>query len=171
MSQYRTSTLRQVLREADSGTLEDAWVYLRDTGEVRLESECLVLGEVEEMLEYAASLGFPQEGLDTASIEDCVAWAKAEQPSPSDELLLYAFRYYWRFDAFPAFAWAPDPPPPHEANHLLALTFYRALGSERQDVRCKHEGCQNGAIQNSVLCRVHHYEMIRHEPCPFTGDA
>jgi hypothetical protein len=95
MSQYRTSTLRQVLREADSGTLEDAWVYLRDTGEVRLESECLVLGEVEEMLEYAASLGFPQEGLDTASIEDCVAWAKAEQPSPSDELLLYAFRYYW----------------------------------------------------------------------------
>jgi len=171
MAKNRISTLRQVLRESANGSLEDAWVYLRDSGEVALDSTCLVLQETEESLENAASLGYPQEGLDTTSIEDCVAWAKTQEATPSDELLFYAFRYYWRFDAMPAFAWAPDPPPPHEVNHFLALAFYRGLGAERVDVQCKHQGCPNGAIQHSVLCRAHHYEMIRNEPCPFTGDA
>jgi len=171
MAEHRNTTVRQVLREAANGSLEDAWIYLRDTDEVGLDSACLVLQEIEESLEYATALGFPQEGLDTTAIEDCVAWAKTQKEPPSDELLLYAFRYYWRFDAFPAFAWAPDPPPPHEAKHLLALTFYRALGSERSDVPCKRVGCQNGAIRNSVLCRAHHFELVRNEPCPFIGDA
>lgn len=171
MTQYRETTLRQVLREAASGSLEDAWVYLRESGDVRLGSECLVLGDVEESHEYAASLGFPQEGLDSASIEDCVGWAKQQEPTPSDDLLFYAFRYYWLFDAFPAYAWAPDPPPPHEVKHFLALDFYRNLGRERPDVQCRHEGCRNGAIEHSVLCRRHHYEMVKKEPCPFEGDV
>ena len=170
MAQYRTSKLRQVLREAVEGKLEDAWVYLKDEAELSPESECLVLGDVEESLEYATALGFPLEGLDTPSIEDCVAWALTQQSDPSDELLLYSFRYY-RFDAFPAHAWAPDPPPAEEVRRSLALDFYRSLGPERSDVRCRREGCANGAIRQSVLCRVHHYEMIRNEPCPFHGDA
>lgn len=168
---YRTTSLKQVLRDAMAGTLEDAWIYLRDSGEVRLDSDALVLGEVEETHEYATSLGFPREGLDTQAIEDCVAWAARQEAAPTDELLLYAFCYYWRFDAFPPFAWAPDPPPPNEAKHFLALDFYQQLGPERKDVPCKHAGCLHGAIRNSVLCRAHHYEMVRKEPCPFTDDA
>jgi hypothetical protein len=170
ITQQRITNLRKILREAASGALEDAWIYLRDSGNIELESECLVLGDVEESLEYATALGFPQEALDSPSIGDCVAWAKSQESAPSDDLLFYAFRYYWLFDAFPTFAWAPDPPPPHEAMHLIALAFYRNLGSERPDTRCRHQGCQNGAIEHSVLCRRHHYEMVRKEPCPFIGE-
>lgn len=171
MVHYRISTLREVLRSAAKGTLEQAWIYLRESGNVQVNSECLVLREVEEQREYAASLGFPQEGLDTASIEDCGSWAEDLQQDPSDELFFYVFRYYWLFDAFPGKAFAPDPPPPNDTNHSLALNFYRDLGDERSDVKCQHEGCMNGAIEYSVLCRRHHYEMIRKEPCPFDGDV
>jgi len=171
MAQSRTTQLRLVLREAAEGRLEDAWVYFKDRAEFELESECLVLGDVEESSEYAAALGFPMEGLDTPSIEDCADWARQQVSSPSDELLLYAFRYYWRFDAFAPYAWAPDPPPIEEVRRSLALEFYRLLGPERPNVPCRREGCRNGAIQHSVLCRAHHYEGVRNEPCPFHGDA
>ena len=171
MTQYRTTTLRQVLHEASDLRLEYAWVYFKDCAEIELESECLVLPDVEEVSDCAAALGFPLEGLDTPSIEDCAAWVQQHENPPSDELLLYSFRYYWRFDAFAPYAWAPDPPPAEEVRHSLALEFYRLLGPERADVPCKHEGCKNGAIQHSVLCRAHHYEIVRNEPCPFRGDA
>ena len=49
--------------------------------------------------------------------------------------------------------------------------FYRSLGPAAQENLCKKEGCAQGAIRHSVLCRQHHYEMIQHRPCPFTGDA
>ena len=76
MARYRTTTLRQVLREAADRRLEDAWVYFKDRTAIELESECLVLREVDESSEYATALGFPLEGLDTPSIEDCAAWAQ-----------------------------------------------------------------------------------------------
>lgn len=171
MATYRTSTLRLVLREAANRRLQDAWIYFQDRAEIELESPCLVVGEVEEPPEFAAALGFPLEGLDMPSIEDCAAWAQHHENPPSDELLLCAFRYYWRFDAFPSHPWAPDPPPAEEVRKSIALKFYRRLGPERPDVPCRHEGCNNGAIQHSVLCRVHHYESVRNEPCPFRGDA
>jgi hypothetical protein len=171
MSQYRTTTLRIVLQEAAARRLEDAWVYFKDVAEIGLESECLVLVDVEESSEYAAALGFPMEGLDTPTIEDCASWAKDHEDPPSDELLLFGFRYYWRFDAFAPYAWAPDPPPDEEIRLSLALEFYRRLGPERSDVPCRREGCRKGAIQHSVLCRAHHYESVRNEPCPFHGDA
>jgi hypothetical protein len=171
MVAHRVTTVRHVLRDAAAGTLEDAWVYLRDTAEISLEDQCVVVGDIDEPHEFATSLGFPQEGLDTPSIEDCVAWASSQPEGASDELFLYSFRYYWRFDAFPAHAWAPDPPPAEEIRRSLALEFYRLLGSERPGTQCRHEGCTSGAIQHSVLCRVHHYEMIRNEPCPFRDDA
>jgi hypothetical protein len=171
MNQFRTSTLATVLDDAANSRLEDAWVYFRDVAEIELHSECLVVFENEEPGEFASSLGFPLEGLDTSLIEDCIAWAKSQERTPSPALQFYAFRYYWRFDAFPPFAWAPDPPPASEIRATLALEFYRSLGPERPEARCKHEGCANGAIRNSVLCRVHHYEMIRREPCPFAGEV
>lgn len=45
--------------------------------------------------------------------------------------------------------------------------FYEALGEERADVRCREQGCARGAISLSVLCRVHHFEMVQKKPCPF----
>jgi hypothetical protein len=171
MTTHRVSTVREILRAAATKSLEPAWIYLRDSADLRENSECLVLGNVEEPLEVATSLGFPQEGLDTESIEDCASWAKVHEPHPTDSLLLYAFRYYWLFDAFPPKPWAADPPPTERVLHNLALNFYRTLGEERDEVRCKHVNCSRGAIRNSVLCRTHHYEMVRREPCPFGDDA
>jgi hypothetical protein len=45
--------------------------------------------------------------------------------------------------------------------------FYESLGEERSDVRCRRESCGRGAVANSVLCRVHHFESIQGRPCPF----
>lgn len=171
MNQHRISTLARVLDDASKSRLEDSWIYFRDAADVELDSECLVVSDYEEPGEFATSLGFPMEGLDSSSVEDCMSWAGYQSPEPSPALQLYAFRYYWRFDAFPPYAWAPDPPPAAEVRATLALEFYRSLGSERREVRCRREGCANGAIHHSILCRAHHYEMIRREPCPFGGDA
>ena len=46
--------------------------------------------------------------------------------------------------------------------------FYRALGPERAEVPCRHTGCRRGAIHHSVLCRVHHFEALCGQPCPFS---
>lgn len=45
--------------------------------------------------------------------------------------------------------------------------FYDVLGAERSDVRCHEPGCKRGAISLSVLCRPHHFEMVKKRPCPF----
>jgi hypothetical protein len=46
--------------------------------------------------------------------------------------------------------------------------FYEILGEERPDEPCRKEGCKRGAIYQSVLCRVHHFESIYRRPCPFS---
>lgn len=46
--------------------------------------------------------------------------------------------------------------------------FYDSLGAERSDSPCRREGCERGAVQWSVFCRVHHYESLRGRPCKFT---
>jgi hypothetical protein len=46
--------------------------------------------------------------------------------------------------------------------------FYEALGPERADVPCRRAGCRRGAISYSVLCRVHHFESVCRQPCPFS---
>ena len=46
--------------------------------------------------------------------------------------------------------------------------FYEALGPERADVPCRHGVCRRGAISYSVLCRVHHFESVCRQPCPFS---
>ena len=47
--------------------------------------------------------------------------------------------------------------------------FYDVLGAERPAAPCQSEGCTRGAIEHSVLCRVHHFESVQKRPCPF-GD-
>jgi hypothetical protein len=45
--------------------------------------------------------------------------------------------------------------------------FYDVLGNERSDVPCREPGCKRGAIELSVLCRVHHFESVKKRPSPF----
>lgn len=45
--------------------------------------------------------------------------------------------------------------------------WYDKLGPEDAVQRCATSGCQRGTLKRSVMCRVHHFEMIRNKPCPF----
>jgi hypothetical protein len=47
-------------------------------------------------------------------------------------------------------------------------SFYEALGAERADEPCRRTGCHRGAIEQSLLCRVHHFENVQGCPCPFS---
>jgi hypothetical protein len=47
--------------------------------------------------------------------------------------------------------------------------FFDGLGEERSEPRCAAPACRHGAISLSVLCRVHHFEMIKRKVCPFAG--
>lgn len=49
-----------------------------------------------------------------------------------------------------------------------ALAFWELLGAEVGPEQCRHAECMRLRVRDSVLCRAHHYEQIRHEPCPFT---
>jgi hypothetical protein len=46
--------------------------------------------------------------------------------------------------------------------------FYDQLGSQMSDATCRVEGCTQGRIQYSVLCKAHHFEQVRGRPCPFS---
>ena len=43
---------------------------------------------------------------------------------------------------------------------FLDRRFYEALGTERPEVRCTQPKCSNGAIEQSVFCRKHHFESV-----------
>lgn len=45
--------------------------------------------------------------------------------------------------------------------------FYESLGPELGPELCKHEACGRKRIALSVMCRCHHFEMVRQQPCPF----
>jgi hypothetical protein len=72
--------------------------------------------------------------------------------------------------------WQPGngfvPDPAHEAKVRAwqleqDRRFYEVLGEKRADHPCRTEGCTRGAIQFSVLCRVHHFVSVQKRPCPF----
>lgn len=118
MAVHRISTMREVLRQAEQHCLGEVWIYLKDEpARLGLESQCLVLPEEEAVdapMIYAGTQGFPLEGLNTAMIENCAAWAAQHETPPSDKLLLYAFLHYWRFERLPDQPWAPFPPADEE---------------------------------------------------------
>lgn len=45
--------------------------------------------------------------------------------------------------------------------------FFEVLGDERPEVPCRQAGCERGAVRQSVLCRVHHFESVKGRTCPF----
>jgi hypothetical protein len=62
--------------------------------------------------------------------------------------------------------------PEREAEIRAALArddrvYYESLGAERTHTPLGTAGCSRGAIELSVLCRVHHFESVRKRPCPF----
>lgn len=70
----------------------------------------------------------------------------------------------------PGNGFAPDPA--HDAKVKAwqleqDRKFCELLAEERADVPCRSDGCTRGAVQFSVLCRVHHFESVRKRPCPF----
>jgi hypothetical protein len=167
MPHTRQMLLREALHLAADKSLEIGWLYLPSSDTPTLETQCLLVSDAEESETVAKENGFPQEGLDTQTIEDTTQCASQFEQPPSDDLLLESFIYYWRFDAWLPQIGAPEPPPWEETKRQLDREFYELLGAERQSVPCKKAGCSRGAITSSVFCRVHHFEMIKKEVCPF----
>jgi hypothetical protein len=166
-------TLRDILRRATNEQRE-AWLYLPgDVKQWTLETEAFLLnpefepGEAEPVLPDIVAQKGLREALDTQTITDCVQWADRLAGGPNDAVRLESFIYYVRFDAFLPKIGAPDPPPFHETQRQLDLEFYDTLGPEDSSRPCRHEGCGLSAIRNSVLCKRHHFAMIKHRECPF----
>lgn len=61
---------------------------------------------------------------------------------------------------------ASPPPSADEVEKASARHFLEQLGPERPGTRCRHEGCLRGTVAYSVMCAVHHYEMIHGRKCP-----
>jgi len=169
MTASRRTTMRFALRTAAAEKLEQGRLYLPTSERPTLDTPCLLVasGPDDDSEAIALERGFPQEGLDTPTIEDTARCASLFGNPPTDELLLESFVYYWRFDAWLPFPGAPDRPPSEETRKRLDREFFEALGEERRGEPCRSEGCARGAIHQSVFCRVHHYEMNKKEPCPF----
>ncbi|QJR13532.1 DUF7716 domain-containing protein [Usitatibacter palustris] len=170
MTAVRITTVRVALREAAERRLEEGWLYLPCSEIPALDSPCVIVSGSDESEEVAAKAGFPQEGLYTRDIEDTAKGAVQFEDPPSDDLLLEAFLYYWRFDAWLPHPGASDPPTTDEWKRNLDREFFDLLGAERADVPCHKQGCPRGAVAHSSLCRIHHFEMVKKEPCPF-GEA
>jgi hypothetical protein len=168
------TTLRHVLRAALAEDLPPGWLYLPAFDEMSLDTPCLLLADDpdadfdERGIPLAAvSQGFPAEGLDHTTIEDTAQWARQFIDPPPDDLLLASYAYYLRFDAFLPSPEAGPPPSAAESKHRSHLAFYNALGAERSDKSCSKEGCRRGAVDQSIYCKVHHFEMVMGELCPF----
>ncbi|HPT49714.1 MAG TPA: hypothetical protein PKZ22_05865 [Accumulibacter sp.] len=156
-------TLGAALQKAARNTLEDGWIFLRDR-EPNTESECLLVYGAPDDSPIAAERGFILEGLDTATLEDSADWCTQFEDEPSMELLLEAFLYYWKHDAWLPHPGAAEPASQEEVERLQAIEFNELLGTERTTVQCKVPRCERGAIVNSSLCRKHHFEAIQKRP-------
>ena len=166
--------LRELLRAAGH-RLPAGWLYLPasrnwtlDTDGMIINTDSLIDAEmVDEDTPVVAHANNLVPTLDAATIEDIHQATRSLQDPPSDDLLLEAFLYYHRFDAFLPGIGAPDPPPAHVVIHNLDRNFYDALGTEDGAKKCRKDGCQRGVVRLSVLCRVHHFESVRGKQCPF----
>ena len=166
-------TLRHIFHQATQEQ-PDAWLYLPgDVKQWTLDTEAFLLnpefepGNDDPILPDDLAHKGLHEALDTRTITDCVQWADRLAGRPDDNVRLQSFIYYLRFDAFLPKIGAPDPPPWEETQRRLDSEFYDRLGMEDMTRPCKRDGCSRGAIPNSVLCKRHHFEMIKHRECPF----
>lgn len=59
------------------------------------------------------------------------------------------------------------PPPPLTEEELRAQEdrrFYECLNEDVPSEPCRQAGCSKNRIRNSVMCREHHFEMVRKYP-------
>lgn len=165
-------TLPVYLRSLLTSDLPDGWLYL-PPGELVETTVCLFIpsDDVEEdedaTVAKAVELGFPIEGLDNQTMQDVARGAVLLDPDASDALLVRAFSYYHRFDAFLPSIDAPNPPAREQVLLKIDRDFYDSLGAESSEMHCRREGCTHGAVYLSAFCRKHHFENVRGQPCPF----
>lgn len=97
--------------------------------------------------------------------------------SPERTLALWSALAEKRFGEIEAEPWLPGDGYVQTPERARAIAewqqqqdreFYDALGDERRDVPCREPGCTRGAVELSVLCRRHHFEMVKRRCCPFT---
>jgi cell wall assembly regulator SMI1 len=50
----------------------------------------------------------------------------------------------------------------------LYANWWASLGSEYGPEQCASSNCRRLRIKLSVMCRRHHYEMVKHQECPFS---
>jgi hypothetical protein len=166
----KRDTLAAVLRSSIARSLPEGWLYLPKR-ELQASTECIFIGDEEydsdDLEAAAAALGFPNEGLDKHDLEAVCSSAIALDANASDALLVRAFVYYLRFDAFLPSIGASDPPPRDQVLLGLDREFYESLGQEAEGTFCRREGCERGSVYLSAFCRKHHFENVRKRPCPF----
>jgi hypothetical protein len=174
MATFTVTVLRDLLQAALRDKLRDGWFYLRDSSVIDLSAPVLLITDTDDLEDAEAGIaraaedrGFPHEGLDTATLISIAHGAGVFAAPPSDDLLLEAFLYYYKFDAFLPRPGAPDPPPAHEIINSLDRTFYDSLGAERAGIPCREPGCTRGSVEYSVLCRPHHFESVKRKASPF----
>jgi hypothetical protein len=55
-----------------------------------------------------------------------------------------------------------------DAVNKMDLDWYNKLSPADETRKCSKPNCTGYAIRNSVMCKMHHFEMIRKKPCPFS---
>jgi len=60
----------------------------------------------------------------------------------------------------------PEPLTEEEYQRYEDEQFYASLADEVENEQCKHQGCTHNRIRQSVMCREHHFEMIKKRPLP-----
>ncbi|MCG8519199.1 MAG: hypothetical protein MI794_14515 [Pseudomonadales bacterium] len=165
--------LIDILKRAD-GQLEEGWLYLPENKVWNAD----ILGQIIDVDKLAGNevddndepLIAQEKGListlDSGTIESIVSFTKNLDDEFTDDLLLESFLYYYECDAFLPHS-GFKPLPPEEYQSKMDRDFYDSLGPEREEVHCRSDQCQRGAIEGSVFCKVHHFEMMQKKACPF----
>src|SRR5512138_1853919 len=149
--------------------LSSGWLYLSGGPPFQPETPCVLIADEEidaagaAPHDLAASLGFSVEGLDTQSLEDVASSAEAFALPTPDSLLVEAFAYYHRWDAFLPCPGAPPPLPAEAAESLAKQRFIAMLGPELPGTQCRFPSCPRGTVALSGFCAEHHYAQV-HRP-------
>jgi hypothetical protein len=156
-----------MIRSAANDELPYGWLYLpRD--EIKPHTECvLLMDDTDDLPKIGAALGFPDEGLSTDDLKDIFHCAQRLVTNPSDDVMVRAFSYYLKFDAYLPSIDAPDPLSPEVVQRDLDREFYQSLGAEREGTVCRKAGCGRGAVAFSIFCKPDHFESVKQRPCPF----
>lgn len=73
---------------------------------------------------------------------------------------------YWFEESFQKYG-RVEYKPPLSYYRRVDASWYKSLGLENGPEKCRHEGCERKRIELSVMCRQHHYEMVKGIVCPF----